>query len=198
MLDVADLSPDPFQQFRAWFEAAAASGIRAPEAMALATATPAGVPSARMVLLRDFDERGFGFYTSYESRKGNELAENPRAALLFHWDSLGRQVRIEGPVERLTPEESDDYFHSRPRGRQLGAAASLQSRELESRAELERRYAELEAAHPDGDVPRPEFWGGFRLIPESFEFWQHGENRLHDRFRYARRGNEWRIERLYP
>src|SRR2546421_12616135 len=189
-----DLSPDPFEQFGRWFEDARATGMRVPEAMALATGAADGQPSARMVLLKGFGDRGFDFYTGYESRKGHELAENPKAALLFHWDALGRQVRIEGDVERLRPEESDAYFRSRPRGSQLGAAASRQSEPIESRTELERRYAELDAAHPE-DVPRPESWGGFRLRPRAFEFWQHGDDRLPDRFRYVRDGGAWPIER---
>jgi pyridoxamine 5'-phosphate oxidase len=192
-LDEADLDPDPLRQFESWFAAAREAGVRAPEAMALATATPHGAPSARMVLLKGVDERGFVFFTSYESRKGDELEANPRAALLFYWDPLGRQVRVEGPVERVSAEESDAYFASRPPGSRAGAAASRQSRPLADRAELERAVAAL-----GGDATRPELWGGYRLRPERYEFWQHRENRLHDRFRYEREGEGWSIQRLYP
>jgi len=192
-LSEADLDPDPLRQFETWFHAAREAGMRAPEAMALATATPDGAPSARMVLLKGADERGFVFFTSYESRKGSELEANPRAALLFYWEPLGRQVRVEGRVERASAEESDAYFASRAPGSRAGAAASRQSRPLAERSELDRAVAEL-----GDDVPRPEWWGGYRLRPERYEFWQHRENRLHDRFRYEREGSGWRIQRLYP
>jgi pyridoxamine 5'-phosphate oxidase len=192
-----DLDPDPLRQFQAWFREAE-ENVRAPEAMALATATPEGAPSVRMVLLKGVDERGFVFYTGYESRKGLELAANPRAALLFYWDPLGRQVRVEGPLERTTAEETDEYFHTRPRGAQIAALSSQQSRVLPSREQLERRVAELESEHEGKEVPVPPVWGGFRLTPETYEFWQHRENRLHDRFRYRREGGAWAIERLSP
>src|SRR5437588_5952665 len=192
-LERSDLDPDPLKQFEAWF-GQAQGAVRAPEAMAIATASRAGVPSARMVLLKGFDERGFVFFTGHESRKGRELAENPRAALLFHWDPLGRQVRVEGDVTRVTPSESEEYFHSRPRGAQLAAVASRQSEVLADRDELESRYAELERELADVEVPRPEAWGGFRLTPDAYEFWQHRENRMHDRFRYRRKGETWAIE----
>ena len=192
-LSEADLDQDPLRQFDTWFHAARKAGMRAPEAMALATATPDGAPSARMVLLKGADERGFVFFTSYESRKGSELEANPRAALLFYWEPLGRQVRVEGRVERASAEESDAYFASRAPGSRAGAAASRQSRPLAERSELDRAVAEL-----GDDVPRPEWWGGYRLRPERYEFWQHRENRLHDRFRYEREGSGWRIQRLYP
>jgi pyridoxamine 5'-phosphate oxidase len=195
-LDEAELDPDPLRQFAAWFEEAGAAGMRAPEAMALATATPDGRPSVRMVLLKGFDERGFVFFTGYESRKGAELAANPRAALLFYWDPLGRQVRIEGAVERVEEAESDAYFASRPRGAQISASVSPQSRVVESRASLEAAAARLEAR--GGELPRPPAWGGFRLAPETYEFWQHRSNRLHDRLRYRHDGARWRIERLGP
>jgi pyridoxamine 5'-phosphate oxidase len=169
-----------------------------PTAMTLATATPDGRPSARMVLLRGFDERGFCFYTNYESRKGIELAANPRAALVLWWGELERQVRIEGTVTRTSREESEAYFHSRPPGSQLSAAASPQSRVIEGRATLERRVAELATGSPDGKVPLPEFWGGYRLAHEVVELWQGRPNRLHDRLRYRRVGDAWRIERLAP
>jgi pyridoxamine 5'-phosphate oxidase len=195
-LDEAEVDPDPLRQFARWFEEAGEAGIRAPEAMAAATATRDGRPSVRMVLLKGFDARGFVFFTGYESRKGQELAENPRAALLFYWDPLGRQVRIEGPVERVDEAESEAYFRSRPRGARISASVSPQSRVVESRAVLEERAAELEAA--GGEVPRPPTWGGLRVRPETYEFWQHRANRLHDRLRYRRVGGDWILERLAP
>ena len=196
-LELGDLDPDPLEQFRAWFREAEGT-VRAPEAMALATATPEGAPSVRMVLMKGVDERGFVFFTGYESRKGRELAANPRAALLFYWDPLGRQVRVEGRLERTTTAETEAYFHTRPRGAQIAALASRQSEVLPNRAELERRVAELEAEHDDREVPVPPAWGGFRLTPDGYEFWQHRENRLHDRFRYRPDGDGWAIERLSP
>ena len=195
-LDEAELDTDPLRQFAVWFEEAGAAGVRAPEAMALATAAADGRPSVRMVLLKGFDERGFVFFTGYESRKGAELAANPRAALLFYWDPLGRQVRIEGPVERVREEESDAYFRTRPRGAQISASVSPQSRVVDSRTALEAAAAELEAR--GGELPRPPPWGGFRVAPESYEFWQHRANRLHDRLRYSREEAAWKIERLAP
>jgi pyridoxamine 5'-phosphate oxidase len=189
---------DPLRQFGAWFEQATRAGIRAPEAAVVATATADGEPSARMVLVKRFDEHGFVFFSNYESRKGVELADNPRAALLFYWDPLGKQVRIEGPVERTSAQESADYIRTRPRGSQLSALASPQSRPIAGRELLERRVAELEARHAGEEVPVPEWWGGFLLVPKTFEFWQHREDRLHDRLRYSLRDGGWRIERLAP
>ena len=194
----ADVDADPVVQFRRWFEQAEQAGLLEPTAMTLATATQDGRPSARMVLLRGFDERGFCFYTNYESRKGAELAANPQAALVFWWGELQRQVRIEGRVEPTSRSESEAYFHSRPPGSQLSAAASPQSRVIDSRAVLERRVAELATGHQDGQLALPGFWGGFRLAHEVVEFWQGRPNRLHDRLRYRRAGDSWTIERLAP
>jgi pyridoxamine 5'-phosphate oxidase len=193
-----DADADPGRQFSAWFSAAAAAGIRMPEAAALATATPEGAPSVRMVLVKKVADTSFCFYSNYTSRKGRELAANPRAALLFHWDALGRQVRIEGPVTPIGPEESAEYIRTRARGSQLSALASPQSEVLDSRAELERRVAELELAHRGGELPLPSNWGGFRLVAATFEFWQQRRDRLHDRLRYRRADGAWLIERLAP
>jgi pyridoxamine 5'-phosphate oxidase len=192
-LQRADLDADPLRQFEAWFDDAV-DVVRAREAMAVATANAAGAPSVRMVLLKAADDRGLVFFTHYTSRKGRELAANPHAALLFYWDPLGRQVRVEGAVERVPAKESDAYFATRPAGARAGAVVSRQSEVLEDREELERRAAELAA----GDPLRPETWGGFRVVPEAWEFWQHRDDRLHDRFRYTRRDGVWLIERLYP
>jgi pyridoxamine 5'-phosphate oxidase len=193
-----EADPHPLGQFERWFREAGESGERAPEAMAVATATPEAAPSVRMVLMKHYDERGFVFYTNYESRKGEELLANPRAALLFHWEVLGRQVRIEGPAERLGAEESGAYIRSRPRGSQLSALASPQSRRVESRAELERLVAELTVLYERGDLPLPEHWGGIRVRPERYEFWQHREDRLHDRLVYTPDGGGWAVNRLAP
>jgi pyridoxamine 5'-phosphate oxidase len=193
----ADVDADPVVQFGRWFEQATQAGLLEPSAMTLATATPDGRPSARMVLLRGFDERGFCFYTNYESRKAAELAANPRAALVLWWDALERQVRIEGRVEPTSRAESEAYFASPPPRRPQSAAASPQSQVID-RATLERRVAELATSLPDGMVPLPDFWGGYRLTPEVVEFWQGRPNRLHDRLRYRRAGDAWVIERLAP
>jgi pyridoxamine 5'-phosphate oxidase len=192
-LDEDHVAVDPLEQFRRWFSEAGEDNR-----MALATATPDGSPSARMVLLKGADEDGFVFFTGYGSRKGGELEANPQAALLFHWAELGRQVRVEGPVERVGAEESDQYFATRPRGAQLAAAASRQGRVLANRAQLDEAVAELEREYDGRDVPRPEHWGGYRLRPETYEFWQHRADRLHDRLRYTRDGEGWRLERLAP
>jgi pyridoxamine 5'-phosphate oxidase len=193
-----DVDPDPLTQFRHWYGDAEAAGIRAPQAMALASATSDGAPSVRMVLLKGADDRGFVFYTGYVSRKAGELESNPRAALLFYWDPLGRQVRIEGPVEHVTGGESDAYFATRPRGAQLAAIASRQSSVLANREEIDARVAQLEREHTAREVPRPGHWGGYRLVPDTYEFWQHREDRLHDRLRYRRTDGAWTIERLSP
>jgi pyridoxamine 5'-phosphate oxidase len=198
-LRVEDLAADPFTQFGAWFDEVAQADVREPNAMTLATASADGRPSARMVLLKGVDARGFAFFTNYASRKGGELDANPCAALVFFWVQLERQVRVEGRVERLSAEESDAYFASRPEGSQLGAWASQQSAELPDRGPLEARYEELRAQYEGHEVPRPPFWGGFRVVPETVEFWQGRVNRLHDRLRYRRQGDgSWVIERLSP
>jgi pyridoxamine 5'-phosphate oxidase len=189
---------DPIAQFRAWFDDAARAGILMPEAMTLATATREGRPSARMVLLKGFDARGFVFFTNYGSRKARELGENAYAALCFHWTILQRQVRIEGSVTRTSAEESEAYFRTRERGSRIGAWASQQSATLDARATLEARVREIEAKYPGTDVPLPEFWGGFRVAPERIEFWQGRINRLHDRLLYSKRGEQWQVTRLYP
>jgi len=192
------LSQDPLELFEHWFAEAKRAGVEVPEAMTLATATGGGVPSARMVLLKGADEDGFVFYTGYGSRKSDELEQNQRAALVFYWRPLGRQVRVEGSVERVSEPESAAYFATRPRGSQLAAWASQQSRPLRSREELDRRYAELEREYEGRDVPLPPHWGGYRLHPEAIEFWEHRENRLHDRLRYTRAREGWKVERLSP
>jgi len=192
------LSQDPLELFEHWFAEAKRAGVEVPEAMTLATATGGGVPSARMVLLKGADEDGFVFYTGYGSRKSDELEQNQRAALVFYWRPLGRQVRVEGPVERVSEPESAAYFATRPRGSQLAAWASQQSRPLRSREELDRRYAELEREYEGRDVPLPPHWGGYRLHPEAIEFWEHRENRLHDRVCYTRAREGWKAERLSP
>ena len=199
-LDERDLDPDPFGQFTAWYAEAVAAGQIEPAAMTVATATPEGRPSARVVLLRGFDERGFVFHTNYESAKGRELAVNPWAALVVHWDLLGRQVRISGRVERLSREGSEAYFASRPAGSRRAAWASAQSDVVfGGRAELEQAFAKAEARFPDDLVPLPPFWGGYRVVPDEIEFWQSQPNRLHDRLRYRRIDEvSWVVERLAP
>ena len=199
-LDEATVERDPIMQFAAWYDAAVATGIPEPEAMTLATATGAGRPSARIVLLRSFDARGFCFFTNYDSRKGRELTDNPHAAITFHWAELERQVRIEGRVERTTAAESDAYFQSRPSGSRIGAWSSPQSRVIPDRATLEALVARYAAEHPDENaIPRPPHWGGFRLVPERIEFWQGRPSRLHDRLRFVRRADgSWQLDRLAP
>lgn len=195
----ASLDPDPGAQFGRWFAEAAAAGVVQPEAMTLATATPDGAPSARMVLLKGHDDGGFAFYTNRESRKGLELAANPRAALVFHWhEPRERQVRVEGRVEVLDDARSAAYFATRPHGARLAAWASPQSRPVTGRDELERRYDELATRFGEGEVPLPPFWGGYVVIPDAIEFWQAREHRFHDRMRYERDGARWQRERLGP
>jgi pyridoxamine 5'-phosphate oxidase len=197
-LPEASTDRDPIELFSEWFQTARDSGILLPESTALATATPEGKPSARMVLLKSFDVGGFVFYTNYGSRKAGNLDSNPHAVLLFHWAVLQRQVCIEGAVVRTTREESEAYFHTRPRGSQIGAWASVQSEPLESRAALKERVDQMEKRFAAGEVPLPSFWGGYRLVPERIEFWQGRVNRLHDRLSFIREGNTWKALWLYP
>ena len=195
----SDASSDPIVQFRRWFDEAFAADLHEPNAMTLATATPDGRPSARVVLLKGFDERGFVFYTNYEGRKSGELEANPYCALVFYWGELERQVRVEGRASRVPEGESDEYFGVRPRGSRLGAWASEQSRPVADRGAMEERLRGLETEYEGREVPRPPFWGGYRVEPEVIEFWQGRENRLHDRLVYRRPGREgWRRERLQP
>jgi pyridoxamine 5'-phosphate oxidase len=189
---------DPIELFRSWFEAAQGAGVLLPEAVTLATATPDGIPSARMVLLKEVDARGFVFFTNYGSRKARELDANPRAALCFHWAVLQRQVRVSGRVARVATEESAEYFATRPRGSQIGAWASRQSQSLPSREDLERAVRDLGEKYAGQDVPLPPFWGGYRLEPEQIEFWQGRADRLHDRLVFTREGDGWSTRRLYP
>ena len=198
-LSKRDLDRDPIAQFRMWLDDARDAGIRLPEAVALATADAGGRPSVRHVLLRGLDEHGFVFYTNYESRKGRELEGNPRAGMAFYWRELDRQVCVTGTAERISREESQDYFRTRPREARLGAWASRQSEVASSREELDARYREIDARYPGDDVPLPPGWGGYRLAPEVVEFWKGREHRLHDRFRYTRQPDgSWVIERLFP
>jgi len=197
-LDERSVDADPIVQFEGWLGEARRAGIVNAEAMVVATATRGAEPSARVVLLRGLDERGFVFFTNYESRKAGELEANPRAAAVFYWEPLGRQVRVTGTVARASQEESAAYFAGRPRGSRLGAWASPQSAVVPSRAAIEERLAGVEERFAGTEPPLPSFWGGYRIAPETIEFWQHGDDRLHDRIRYTREGAGWRIERLAP
>ncbi|HBB31916.1 MAG TPA: pyridoxamine 5'-phosphate oxidase [Cyanobacteria bacterium UBA8803] len=198
-LSEADAHPNPFQQFKIWFDQAIAAQLPEPNAMTLATATPDGKPSARMVLLKGYDERGFVFYTNYDSHKGQQLRENPWGAIAFWWVQLERQVRIEGRVEQVSAAESDAYFQSRPQESQLGAWVSPQSQIIESREVLEQRLAQLKKEYENKQVPRPPYWGGFRVIPSAIEFWQGRPSRLHDRLLYRLlEDGSWIIQRLSP
>lgn len=197
-LDEKSVSHDPMVEFARWFAEAQEAQVEEVNAMTLATASSDGAPSARIVLLKGFDASGFVFFTDYRSRKGEELEANPRAALVFFWSELERQVRITGTVTRTPAKESESYFRTRPLGSRLGAWVSHQSRVIPSRAPLEAGMREAEARFPDGEVPLPPHWGGYRLVPQSIEFWQGRESRLHDRIRYVRDGDRWRVERLSP
>ncbi|MCF3103952.1 pyridoxamine 5'-phosphate oxidase [Streptomyces roseoverticillatus] len=196
----SDLAPDPYEQFAIWFAEVFAAGLREPNAMVVSTADADGRPSSRTVLLKAYDHHGFVFYTNYGSRKAADLARNPYVSLLFPWHPIGRQVIVAGTAERVDPAETAVYFHSRPRGSQLGAWASAQSAVVSSREEIDAAYERLLARYPEGEpVPVPTGWGGYRVTAESVEFWQGRENRLHDRLRYVREGGEsWRVERLNP
>jgi pyridoxamine 5'-phosphate oxidase len=194
-----DLDPDPVKQFDVWFTAAVKAGIHDANAMALATATPAGKPSARVVLLKDFDESGFVFFTNYASQKGRQLEKNPRAALVLYWMEVERQIRIEGTVKKTSRKESEQYFHTRPAGAQLGAWASRQSEAIDARRVLNARLEEMKQRFAQGEIPLPPHWGGYRLKPDRIEFWQGRPDRLHDRFRYTRqKDGSWQIDRLAP
>ncbi|WP_326819830.1 pyridoxamine 5'-phosphate oxidase [Streptosporangium sp. NBC_01639] len=193
----AEVAPDPVSQFAAWFGEAVDAGLPEPNAMVVATSSAGGRPTARTVLLKGYDENGFVFYTNYESRKGRDLTENPRAGLLFPWHAIRRQVRVEGPVVRLSREESAAYFRSRPYGSRIGAWASRQSAVVHTREELDARYEELAERWPE-DPPVPDFWGGFRVVPAEVEFWQGRTDRMHDRLRYRRVEDSWIVERLAP
>ena len=189
---------DPFAQFRTWYGHARWTGLPMPNSFTLATVTPDGKPDARMLLLKGVDEKGFVFYTNYESRKADEIAKNPNAAMVFHWNELFRQVRIEGRLEKVTAEESDAYFQSRVRGSRIGAWASKQSSVISDREELEAKVREIESRYKGRHIPCPPFWGGFRLIPERIEFWQGRPSRLHDRLCFVREGIGWKMFRLSP
>lgn len=197
-LDTADVLADPIAQFRVWFNAALEANVPEPNAMYVSTVTEDGRPDGRIVLLKDILDTGFVFYTNYESRKGKELTSHPFAAITFFYQELERQVRIEGRVEKVSPEQSDDYFNSRPRGSQLGAWVSNQSSVIENRDVLEVRQRELEARFADQPIPRPPYWGGYQVIPDVIEFWQGRPSRLHDRIRYRKENGNWIIERLAP
>jgi pyridoxamine 5'-phosphate oxidase len=197
-LDTPDIAPDPVSMFRRWLDDAVASGLHEPNAVVVATVSDDGLPSSRLVLLKGIDERGFVFYTNYDSRKGHELLAHPACSLLFPWHDLQRQVRVEGRAEQVTPEENAAYFASRPRGSQIGAWASSQSDEVASRAELDEEYAAAEQRFEGGDVPVPDHWGGFRVVPESVEFWQGRKGRMHDRLVYRRTTDGWGTVRLAP
>lgn len=197
-LTETEVDPNPFQQFRLWFEEAVTAQLPEPNAMTLATASKTGMPSARIVLLKGVDDRGFVFYTNFESRKGQELRDNPQAVLVFLWKQLERQVRIEGPVEVVSDAEADAYFHSRPLASQLGAWASEQSRVIANREVLEQRFQTLQTQYENQEIPRPSHWGGFRVLPQQIEFWQGRPSRLHDRLCYQLQQGSWLIERLAP
>ena len=192
------MEPNPVERFKEWLDDAIAAGLPEPTAMALATASADGTPSNRMVLLKGVDDDGFVFFTNFNSAKGRDLQANPKAALVFHWQPLGRQVRITGPVRKVKGAESDAYFATRPPGSRYSAAASPQSEVIAERGVLERRVEELKAEYPDDSVPRPSHWGGYRVRPDAIEFWTHRDDRLHDRIRYRRKRDGWAVDRLAP
>lgn len=198
MLDEKSIDKTPLEQFSKWYKLVQHSGFIHPDSVVLATSTKNGKPSARVVLLKGFDEHGFIFFTNYKSRKGKELTENPFACMLFYWDKLDKQVRIEGKIIKVSRSESNEYFHTRPEGSQLGAWASEQSRVIMNRDVLEKKFADFEEKYKGKEIPLPEFWGGYRLVPTMYEFWQARTNRLHDRIRYTRKNKNWIIERLAP
>lgn len=193
-----NINKNPFEQFSTWYKSAIDAGFVHPDAMTLATADKNGKPSARIVLLKSFDEKGFVFFTNYESRKGNELGVNPYASLVFYWDKINKQVRIEGSIEKISAMESEEYFHSRPQGSQIGALASPQSKVIKDREYLDEKFSELSRKFEGKEIPIPQNWGGYRVKPYYFEFWQSRENRLHDRMTYIRDRYSWKIERLAP
>jgi pyridoxamine 5'-phosphate oxidase len=197
-VDERDLDDDPLRQLAAWYAEAESAGTPVPEAMTLATATPEGRPSARIVLLKGLDARGLTFFTNRESRKGRELAANPRAALVLHWQPLGRQARVEGAVVELGRDEVERYWRTRPRGSRVAARASAQSQPVASRAELDARFAAEDERHAEDEVPLPAEWSGYRVVPDAVELWEHRDDRLHDRVRYERDGTRWRRQRLQP
>jgi pyridoxamine 5'-phosphate oxidase len=198
ILDERSIEKNPLDQFSKWYKAVQSAGFIHPDSVVLATSTKDGKPSARVVLLKGFDERGFIFFTNYNSRKGKELKENPFACMLFYLDKLDKQVRIEGRIKKISRSESNEYFHSRPEGSQLGAWVSEQSSVIKNRGVLEKKFSYLEKKYKGKEIPLPEFWGGYRLVPTLFEFWQSRTNRLHDRIRYTLKNKKWMIERLAP
>lgn len=197
-LDESDLSDDPIEQFDRWFKEAIAAGVNEPNALSLATVSPEGEPSVRVVLLKDYDARGFTFYTNYTSHKGRDIASNPRVSAVFYWKAMERQVRVDGVAEKVAREESEAYFQTRPREAQIGAWASPQSEPIESRAALAARFDQVRQRYPEGPIPLPPFWGGYRIVPQRIEFWQGRGGRLHDRLVYQRDGDAWRLRRLSP
>jgi pyridoxamine 5'-phosphate oxidase len=197
-LDIKDVHPDPVLQFEKWFKEAVDSKVNEPNAMGISTVSTEGKPSSRIVLLRNFSNEGFIFYTNYDSKKGTDISKNPHAALLFFWPELERQVRIEGTLQKQSPEESTRYFNSRPRESKLGAWTSEQSKPISDRSVLDKAYEENAKKFPGNEVPRPEYWGGYVLIPDSFEFWQGRASRLHDRILYTSENKKWKIQRLSP
>ena len=197
-LSLDELSPDPVLQFEQWFNEAITADVREPNAMTLATVDESHTPSARIVLLKGIEDGTFWFFTNYNSAKGKAMADNPKVSLLFFWAELQRQVRIDGVVSKLSPEQSDAYFNSRPRGSRIGAMASPQSERIDNRQVLEDRVSELESTYAEGEIPRPIHWGGYQVVPSTIEFWQGRTSRLHDRLRYTKANDEWKIDRLAP